>query len=99
VSARASFSRIFFLAVDAEDKDLIIRWAEEGTLPNFRALRHCSAWAPTVDPTGLFVGAIWPSHDPTHPRHDRELAHKLGDPLRDVHAAKCGRRVVTCSPS
>jgi predicted AlkP superfamily phosphohydrolase/phosphomutase len=57
----ASLSRVLFIAVDAGDKDLILKWAEEGFLPTFRSLRERAAWGPTANPTGLFVGAIWPS--------------------------------------
>lgn len=56
-----SLTRILFLAVDAGDKDLILAWAREGVLPTFRSLLETSAWGPTENPTGLFVGAIWPS--------------------------------------
>jgi predicted AlkP superfamily phosphohydrolase/phosphomutase len=54
-------SRILFLAVDAGDKDLILDWAREGTLPTFRSLLQTSAWGPTQNPVGFFVGAVWPS--------------------------------------
>ncbi len=54
-------SRILFITVDAADKDLIETWSGEGFLPTFRALRERAAWGPTANPTGLFVGAIWPS--------------------------------------
>jgi predicted AlkP superfamily phosphohydrolase/phosphomutase len=53
--------RVLFLALDAADKDLIEKWANEGSMPTFRALREKAAWGPTANPTGLFVGAIWPS--------------------------------------
>ncbi|HEY7573876.1 MAG TPA: alkaline phosphatase family protein, partial [Thermoanaerobaculia bacterium] len=53
--------RVLFVAVDAADKDLIQKWSDDGVLPTFRALRQRAAWATTVTPTGLFVGAIWPS--------------------------------------
>ncbi|MGH9366112.1 MAG: alkaline phosphatase family protein [Thermoanaerobaculia bacterium] len=54
-------TRVLFIAVDAGDKDLIEKWAGEGLLPTFRSLRARAAWGPTANPTGLFVGAIWPS--------------------------------------
>jgi predicted AlkP superfamily phosphohydrolase/phosphomutase len=30
---------------------------------------------------------FWHLHDPTHPRHDPDLARSLGDPLRDIYVA------------
>jgi predicted AlkP superfamily phosphohydrolase/phosphomutase len=60
-SERPAAPRILFLAIDAGDKDLIREWADAGYLPTFRALRERGAWALTENPTGLFVGAIWPS--------------------------------------
>jgi predicted AlkP superfamily phosphohydrolase/phosphomutase len=54
-------ARVLFIGVDAADKDLIQQWSDEGALPTFRALRQRAAWTTTVNPTGLFVGAIWPS--------------------------------------
>jgi predicted AlkP superfamily phosphohydrolase/phosphomutase len=54
-------TRVLFLAVDAGDWDLIRGWSDEGWLPTFRSLRETSAWGVTSNPTGLFVGAVWPS--------------------------------------
>ncbi len=54
-------TRILFLAVDAGDRDLILQWAREGTLPTFRSLLETSAWGATQNPVGFFVGAVWPS--------------------------------------
>lgn len=57
----SSLSRVLFIAVDAGDKDLILKWSDEGVLPTFRSLRERAAWGPTANPTGLYVGAVWPS--------------------------------------
>jgi predicted AlkP superfamily phosphohydrolase/phosphomutase len=54
-------SRVLFLALDAMDPDLIRQWAEAGTLPTFRSLFERATFAPTENPPGLFVGALWPS--------------------------------------
>jgi predicted AlkP superfamily phosphohydrolase/phosphomutase len=54
-------ARVLFLAADAMDKDLVLRWAEDGTLPTFRRLLSTAAWGNTENPPGLFVGAVWPS--------------------------------------
>ena len=54
-------TRVLFLAVDAGDWDLIRDWSDAGRLPTFRTLRETAAWSTTSNPTGLFVGAVWPS--------------------------------------
>jgi predicted AlkP superfamily phosphohydrolase/phosphomutase len=54
-------TRVLFIGVDAADKDLILEWSDQGLLPTFRSLLERSAWALTKNPTGLYVGAIWPS--------------------------------------
>jgi predicted AlkP superfamily phosphohydrolase/phosphomutase len=54
-------TKILFIGVDAGDKDLILKWAEAGLLPAFRALLRKGAWGITVNPPGFYVGAIWPS--------------------------------------
>jgi predicted AlkP superfamily phosphohydrolase/phosphomutase len=57
----ASPTRILFIGLDAADKDLILEWSGSGLLPNLQALRERAAWGITENPTGLYVGAIWPS--------------------------------------
>jgi predicted AlkP superfamily phosphohydrolase/phosphomutase len=54
-------SKVLFIGIDAGDKDLVLRWADEGVLPTFGRLLAESAWGITKNPPGLFVGAIWPS--------------------------------------
>jgi predicted AlkP superfamily phosphohydrolase/phosphomutase len=54
-------TRLLILAADALDKDLVLRWSDDGTLPTFRRLLSESAWGITQSPPGLFVGAVWPS--------------------------------------
>ena len=54
-------TRILFLGVDALDKDLVLQWANDGTLPAFRRLLASAAWGVTENPPGLYVGAVWPS--------------------------------------
>ena len=53
--------RILFIGVDAADKDLIFQWSAAGVLPTFRRLLEAASWGLTVNPLGLFVGAVWPS--------------------------------------
>ncbi|MDH4036112.1 MAG: alkaline phosphatase family protein [Candidatus Krumholzibacteria bacterium] len=54
-------TRILFLGADALDKDTVLAWAEDGTLPTFRRLLREGAWGTTHNPPGLYVGAVWPS--------------------------------------
>ena len=54
-------ARILFIGADSLDKDLVLRWADDGTLPTFRRLLASAAWGITENPPGLFVGAVWPS--------------------------------------
>lgn len=54
-------TRLLILAADALDKDLVLRWSDDGTLPTFRRLLSEAAWGITESPPGLFVGAVWPS--------------------------------------
>jgi predicted AlkP superfamily phosphohydrolase/phosphomutase len=54
-------ARVLFLGADSLDKDLVLRWADDGTLPTFRRLLSTAAWGVTENPPGLFVGAVWPS--------------------------------------
>jgi predicted AlkP superfamily phosphohydrolase/phosphomutase len=49
------------VGLDAYDPWLLQRWAADGTLPTFRRLLAGSLCGPTTSPTGLFVGAVWPS--------------------------------------
>lgn len=57
----SSKTKILFIGIDAADKDLITRWANEGLLPTFKSLFEKAAWGITNNPFGLFVGAVWPS--------------------------------------
>lgn len=54
-------ARVLFVGLDAADKDLILDWSGAGFLPFFRRLRESAAWGVTVNPIGLYEGAIWPS--------------------------------------
>ena len=54
-------TRVLFIAADALDKDTVLAWAGDGTLPTFRRLLQEGAWGTTDNPPGLYVGAIWPS--------------------------------------
>lgn len=57
----SSLAKVLFIGIDAADKDLILEWSRAGALPNFDKLLQTSTWGITQSPTGLYVGAIWPS--------------------------------------
>ena len=54
-------TKTLFIGVDAGDRNLITQWAKEGVLPTFQSLFEKGAWGTTINPPGVFVGAIWPS--------------------------------------
>src|SRR5688572_14740956 len=53
--------RVVFLCIDAGNKYLIQRWAEEGALPTFQALFRRGLKGNTMSLPGLYTGATWPS--------------------------------------
>jgi predicted AlkP superfamily phosphohydrolase/phosphomutase len=58
---KAPRPRVLFIGFDAMDPSLVLEWAKAGVLPTFQSLMERGAFGPTRNPTGLFVGAIWPS--------------------------------------
>jgi len=57
----SSLAKVLFIGIDAADKDLILQWSRAGDLPHLNRLLETAAWGITHSPTGLYVGAIWPS--------------------------------------
>lgn len=57
----ANLSRILCIGIDAMEKDLVLKWVDEGALPNFAALFKKAAWGLTGCPRGFEAGAVWPS--------------------------------------
>jgi len=53
--------KVLFLAMDAGDKHLIQKWANDGTLPNLRSLLTKGLVGETMSLEGLYDGATWPS--------------------------------------
>lgn len=53
--------RIFFLGLDAADKDLIENWASQGHLPTFKSLLETSLYGDIDTPRGLEAGSVWPT--------------------------------------
>ena len=72
-------TRVLVLAGDALDDVLVRRWADEGVLPTFRRLMGEGTWATTLNPVGLYVGALWASFSTgTSPaRHGRYCHHQI----------------------
>ena len=54
-------TKILFLEIDAGDKMVIQRGAEEGWLPNLKKLFDRGLVGDTLAPQEIFVGGIWPS--------------------------------------
>jgi predicted AlkP superfamily phosphohydrolase/phosphomutase len=54
-------ARLLFIGIDSGDKDVILQLAASGDLPVLASLLQTSAVAPTRNPLGLYVGAVWPS--------------------------------------
>ena len=49
------------VGLDAFDADLARAWAREGALPTLARLLDEGAAAPTKNPVGLYIGAVWPT--------------------------------------
>ncbi len=56
----SGFPKILLIGLDSADKDLVIRWANEGVLPTFRKLQERGAWGVTETPPRIYNGAVWP---------------------------------------
>ena len=54
-------TKVLFIGIDSGDKDLIQQWAAEGDLPNLAWIINNSTQGTIKNPTGLYVGAVWPS--------------------------------------
>jgi predicted AlkP superfamily phosphohydrolase/phosphomutase len=82
----SGLARVLFIGIDAADKDLIQQWSAAGHLPNFQRLFNSAAWGVTHSPTGLYVGAIWPSfYTAVSPaRHARYCYEQLQPASYDV---------------
>lgn len=56
-----SHPKLVFLGFDSMDIDLIAAWADEGLLPNFRALLGTAARFEVNNPRGFEAGSVWPT--------------------------------------
>ena len=54
-------AKVLFIGLDSADKALIQHWCAQGELPTLARLLEKGTRAQTLNPPGLFVGAIWPS--------------------------------------
>ena len=54
-------AKIVTIGIDAANPELVLRWAQEGILPNCRSLLDRGLVGRTRSVEGLFVGATWPS--------------------------------------
>jgi predicted AlkP superfamily phosphohydrolase/phosphomutase len=72
-------TRVLVLAGDALDDLLVRRWAADGALPTFRRLMAEGTWATTLNPVGLYVGALWASFSTgvSPARHGRYCHHQI----------------------
>jgi predicted AlkP superfamily phosphohydrolase/phosphomutase len=53
-------ARVLLIGFDAAEKDLLLRWAQGGSLPTFRRLLDRSVWTVTQGPLGVPM-AVWHS--------------------------------------
>ena len=51
--------KVLFVGFDSADRDLLLRWAEAGDLPNLRRLRDGGAWGGTQTPPGFGSDSTW----------------------------------------
>lgn len=54
-------AKVLLIGLDAAERNLILRWAEAGLLPNLRALQQRSLWCGSPALHALGSGALWPS--------------------------------------
>jgi predicted AlkP superfamily phosphohydrolase/phosphomutase len=54
-------TKVLVLGLDAADPGLLEAWARDGTLPTWRRLLDEGTSCTTMNPPGLYVGAVWPS--------------------------------------
>lgn len=75
----SSSRRVIVIGLDAAEKDLVVRWSDEGVLPTIRRLREEGTWAITETPPRVYNGAVWPSiYTGRYPgRHQRFFYNRL----------------------
>jgi predicted AlkP superfamily phosphohydrolase/phosphomutase len=53
--------KVMFIALDSAARNLVLRWCEQGLLPNIQSLIKSSAWGMTRNSRGVYTGSLWPS--------------------------------------
>ena len=54
-------AKVIVIGLDSGERDLILKWCDEGLLPNIQRLRGTGAWATTQNPPLIYNGSVWPS--------------------------------------
>lgn len=54
-------ARAVVVGLDAFDTDIALEMVRDGRLPTLASLLDSTAWARTLTPPGMVIGAIWPS--------------------------------------
>ncbi len=57
----AKLAKLFVIAVDSADAELLSQWAKAGHLPTWQALQENGLALRIRNPVGLFSGVVWPS--------------------------------------
>ena len=92
-------AKVLVLAIDAANPALLIRWAEDGTLPHIRSLLARGLVGETRSLDGFFVGSTWPSFCTglTPARHGFHYTVQLERGTYEFRRAAAGE-LVTCAP-
>ncbi|CAN5339646.1 alkaline phosphatase family protein [soil metagenome] len=72
-------TKLLVLGLDAADQDLMLGWAQDGSLPHFARLMETGSYCEMLAPPGQYAGSIWPSiHTGCSPaRHGRYFHQQL----------------------
>lgn len=54
-------NKVLFIGLDSAEPELLLRWANDGTLPVLHGLLQRSAWCEATAPRGFGNGVVWPS--------------------------------------
>ena len=79
--------RVLVLGLDGADKTLLLRWANDGTLPTIGSLMETGAWCTVENPPGLFAGSVWPSFftGVSPARHGKYCSNQIETGTYDDH--------------
>ncbi|WP_447963593.1 alkaline phosphatase family protein [Nitrospira sp. Ecomares 2.1] len=87
--------KVVLLGIDAGSRDLLKRWAQDGTLPTLQALFAKSLVGATTSTPGLFVGSTWPTwYTGVNPgKHGIHSLHQLQPGTYELHPTYAGESV------